>query len=64
MAAQNPLAQLGGGKDPDLKGKAADTSNNINTKKTNAADMYSYDEKAQTLIRKNMDEFPIYEKDP
>ena len=64
MEAKNPLASLGGGKDEAIKGKAADKSNNINTKPTNYADMYSYDENQLTLIKKNMDEFPIYEKDP
>ena len=58
------MAALGGGKDPDLKGKASDKSNNINTKPTNRADLYHYDESQLTLIKKNMDEFPIYETDP
>ena len=62
-AAKNPLANLGGGNDEALKGKAADRSGNINTKPTNAKDMYDYNESTLTMIKKNMDEFPTYEKD-
>ena len=61
-AAKNPLLTLGGGKDPIEKGKAAFKGDNVNTKPTNAADMYAFDASIP-LVKKNLDEFPVYEKD-
>ena len=62
-AATNPLLGLGGGKDPIELGKAAVAGDNSNTKPTNASDMYECD-KSLLIVRKNLDEFPTYTKDP
>ena len=63
MEAVNPLHDLGGGKVTENRGKASGgRDTNINTKATNYADLYNYDESNLAMVKRHVDEFPQYEK--